>query len=43
MKKDYVTPDMEIIEIELEGMLAYSTGFSDDDANDPANAPLYDE
>lgn len=42
MKKEYVTPFMETIEIELESVLAYSTGISDEDANDPAKARLFD-
>lgn len=43
MKKKYVIPSLETIELELEGVLAYSTGFSDEDASDPAKARLLDD
>ena len=43
MKKKYVTPSLETVELELEGFLAYSTGFSDEDASDPAKARLFDD
>ena len=43
MKKKYVTPSLETVELELEVFLAYSTGFSDEDANDPAKARLFDD
>lgn len=43
MKKVYITPLLETLELELEGVLAYSTGFSDEDANDPAKARLIDD
>ena len=43
MKKTYITPLTESIEIELEGVLAYSTGFNDDDATDPAKGRWYDD
>ena len=38
MKKYYITPSVETIEIELEGFLAYSTGINDEDATIPAKA-----
>lgn len=41
MKKLYVTPDIEIIDTELSGMLCISGGLGDD-ATDPAKAPLFD-
>ena len=43
MKKKYVTPSLEIVELELQGFLAYSTGISDEDAQDPAKARLFDD
>lgn len=42
MKKLYVTPDIEIIDTELSGMLCIST-FIGEDATKPANAPLFDD
>ena len=46
MKKLYVTPEIEIIDTELSGMLCSSdlTGsFGGDAANDPAKAPLFED
>ena len=42
MKKQYVIPEIEIVETELSGMLCLSTPL-DGDATGPANAPLFDD
>lgn len=41
MKKQYITPETEIILIDTAQMLCLSTPFGDD-ANDPANSPDMD-
>lgn len=41
MKKLYVTPNIEIIDMELSGMLCLSTPLNGD-ADGPANARLFD-
>ena len=41
MKKQYLTPEMEILKLEQEGMLCLS-GDLGDDATDPAKARLFD-
>ena len=42
MKKQYLTPEMEILKLEQEGMLCMS-GDLGGDATDPAKAPLFDD
>ena len=41
MKKQYLTPEMEILKMEQEGMLCMS-GDLGGDATDPAKARLFD-
>jgi phosphatidate phosphatase APP1 len=41
--KEYITPSMETIELEMEGFLAFSSNMSDDPAEDPAKARLLDD
>lgn len=43
MKKEYVAPYMETIELELEGVIAYSTGIGDSDADGPAKVRMFDD
>lgn len=42
MKKLYIIPESELIDIEVAGMLCLSTGIGDD-AEGPAQAPPFDE
>ena len=42
MKKRYVEPLMEAMEIESEGMLCVSGGMSENPASTPALAPYYE-
>ena len=40
--KEYITPKVEIIELKMEGVLAFSSDMSDDPAEEPAKARLQD-
>lgn len=41
--KKYITPEVVIIGLETEGLLAYSSGMNDDPAEDPAKGRLWDD
>lgn len=42
MKKEYINPELETIEIKTVGMLAQSPGIKDENAITPGMAPSYD-
>ncbi|SFW10796.1 hypothetical protein SAMN02910409_0210 [Prevotellaceae bacterium HUN156] len=43
MKKEYMEPLMEAVEIATMGMLCVSGGIDDDPATDPAKSRLFDD